>query len=58
MPLWVLCWDLTGFEAAVVVPVLFSLALSHSAVELPGPAAPAEPVCSQHLPETNGVVHL
>lgn len=57
-PLWILCWDLTGFQPAGVVPVLFSLALSHSAVEHPGLAAPAEPVCSQHLPEMDRVVPL
>lgn len=58
MPLWILCWDLTGFEPAVVAPVLFSLALSHFAVEHSEPAAPAEPAGSQHLPELNRVVHL
>lgn len=58
MPLWTLCWDLTGFEPAVLVPVLFSLALSYFAVEHPELAARAEPGCSQHLPEMNRVVHL
>lgn len=58
MPLWILCWDLTGFEPAVVAPALFSLAPSQFAVEHPEPAAPAEPACSQRLPEMNRVVHL
>lgn len=55
MPLWLLCWDLTGFQPAVAP---FALAPSHFAVEHPEPAAPAEPAGSQQLPEMNRVVHL